>query len=286
MYKCVYTIAVIVALYTNPNKDADLSVTKNLIACFQEQGIRCAISAQSPDVFSEYMTKNERPDLVLVVGGDGTILRIAKIAAARQVPVLGINLGKVGFLTETEPQAFSTLAARLAQKKFTVESRHMLCATVGESDFFALNEFVVTRHSVAKMMTLSLYVDGEKVDSYHCDGMIVCTPTGSTAYSLSAGGPILSPRAGVFAVTPINSHSLRSRPIVVGDDEVVRLKTHSDDALVLCDGRKVCSLENKQYIEVKKSPHKALFVRLGAQDFYERLLRKLNTWSTTLHEED
>lgn len=276
-------------IYTNLYKDRDLSVTESLLTCLRNCGCNCAVCENLTGKIKGVRTlsDSEKPDILIVVGGDGTILSVAERCAERQIPVLGINMGKVGFLTETEPNGFEALARAIAKKHYAVEARTMLCAQVDDRRFYALNEFVVARRNVSKMIMLRLAIDGEEVDRYACDGMIVCTATGSTAYSLSAGGPILSPKAHVFAVTPVNSHSLHSRPIVIGEDEKAELTllARADDAMVIADGKNVCTLPEKQTISVFKSDRQALFVRLSESRFYERLLTKLNTWSITPNEE-
>ncbi|MDE7394801.1 MAG: NAD(+)/NADH kinase [Clostridiales bacterium] len=280
----------IAGIYTNLSKDKDLSVTKQIFSGLTAHGVQCAVSENLSNKITDVKTFSASADgldMMIVIGGDGTILDIVQHAAAKNIPVLGINLGKVGFLTEAEPNGFDSLSRAIAEKKYKVEKRAMLCAEVGGQRFYALNEFVVTRRNVSKMIMLRLAVGGEEVDKYYCDGMIVCTPTGSTAYSLSAGGPVISPKAKVFSVTPVNSHSLHSRPIVIGEEETVdfTLLARADDAMVLADGKNVCTLPEKQTISIFKAERQALFVRLSESKFYGRLLGKLNTWSITPSEE-
>ena len=163
----------------------------------------------------------------------------------------------------------------------------MLCADCDHRKYYALNEFVIARRNVSKMIMLKVEVGDAPLDRHYCDGFIVSTPTGSTAYSLSAGGPVISPTAKVFALTPINSHSMHSRPVIIGDDERIgiTLQARADDAMVIADGKNVCLLPDKKTIFLYKASKRALFVRLHNNGFYERLLRKLNTWSVTPAEE-
>lgn len=280
----------IVGIYTNLSKDKDLSVTKRLLSGLTALGVEGAVSENLSNKIpgiDTFSISDNGPELIIVIGGDGTILDVVQHAAQKNIPVLGINLGKIGFLTETEPNDFDALARAVAEKKYTIEKRTMLCAEVGGQHFYALNEFVVTRRNVSKMIMLRLSIGGEEVDKYYCDGMIVCTPTGSTAYSLSAGGPVISPKANVFSVTPVNSHSLHSRPIVIGEEERVdfTLLARANDAMVLADGKNVYTLPEKQPISIYKANRNALFVRLSESKFYGRLLGKLNTWSITPDEE-
>lgn len=279
-------------IYTNIHKDRDLSVTTRLVQSLSSCGILCYahenLAGKLPceGYFDE--TDAVVPDIMLAVGGDGTMLHIAKWCAIRGIPILGVNLGKLGFLTEAEPNDFDALAKGIAEKKYSVERRTMLCAQLGGKRYYALNEFVIARRNVSKMIVLQVEIEGAPVDRHYCDGFIVCTPTGSTAYSLSAGGPVISPTANVFALTPVNSHSMHSRPIVIGNHEKIdiTLSARADDAMVIADGKNVCVLPEKQAIRIGKAPKPALFVRLRQNGFYERLLRKLNTWSITAKEEE
>ena len=279
-------------IYTNIYKDKNLSVTKKLIASLRSHGINCytygSLSAKvvCDGFFSENDTVNI--DVLFAIGGDGTLLSISKWCATKNIPMLGVNLGKIGFLTEAEPNEIDSLALDISEGKYSVDKRTMLRARIGDKEFYALNEIVVSRKNVSKMIMLEVDIEGAPVDKYYCDGLIVCTPTGSTAYSLSAGGPVISPHAGVFSITPLNSHSLHSRPIVVGDDETisVTLSARAGDAMILADGKEVCLLPEKQKIIISKAKKRALFIRLNNANFYERLLGKLNTWSITPHEED
>lgn len=280
-----------VGIYTNYRKDTDFSVTEKLVKSFSDCGILCYIYDGMPQTlmcdgrFCE--DENADLDMLVVVGGDGTILSVAKRCAVSGVPILGVNLGKVGFLTEAEPKDFDALACDIAAGNYTIEKRIMLCVKAFGKKYYALNEIVVSRRNFSKMIRLKVEVGGDIVDRYNCDGFIVCTPTGSTAYSLSAGGPVISPKANVLALTPINSHSLHSRPIVISDGERVEitLEARADDAMVIADGRNVCILPEGKTINVSKAAKQALFVRINNDNFYERLLRKLNTWSITPTEE-
>lgn len=280
-----------VGIYTNIHKDKELVVTKRLIECLGDRDILCYAHDILKDkvVCEGYFNEsdNKHFDMMLTVGGDGTMLSISKWCAVKRIPVLGVNLGKLGFLTEAEPEGLDELACEIAQGNYSIEHRTVLCAQLGEKRFYALNEIVIARRNVSKMIMIKVDIEGVPVDKYYCDGFIVCTPTGSTAYSLSAGGPVISPTAGVFALTPINSHSMHSRPIVIGDDESIgiTLQARADDAMVIADGKNVCILPEKTAIQIFKAPKRALFVRLNKNGFYERLLRKLNTWSLTPGEE-
>lgn len=274
-----------VGIYANKNKDADFTVTKELLRGLQACAIDCFLHESMAESFFGAPNDNfdaSDADVMLTVGGDGTILHIAKDCAQKGIPVLGVNLGKVGFLTEVEPAEIDAMCKALARRDYTVENRSMLTARVGGRGVVALNEIVVQR-SADKMITLDVLIGGKRLDSFYCDGYIVSTPTGSTAYSLSAGGSVLSPQCAAFALTPINSHSLHSRPIVIGDDEKVELVIgNRGAAAVVADGESVCVCNPGERVFVQKSDKQARFVRLKDANFYDRLLSKLNTWSLTV----
>ena len=287
----MYNKSMKVGIYTNIHKDKGFAVTEKLIENFSERGILCYAhdNLKGKVECAGFFSENDENglDMMLTVGGDGTMLSISKWCAVKKIPVLGVNLGKLGFLTEAEPECFDKLAQDIVSENYTVEKRTVLCAKLDEKRFYALNEIVIARRNVSKMIMLKVDIDGAPVDMYYCDGFIACTPTGSTAYSLSAGGPVISPTANVFALTPVNSHSMHSRPIVIGDDETIgiTLQARADDAMVIADGKNVCVLPEKKTIRIFKAPKRALFVRLNKNGFYERLLRKLNSWSLTPAEE-
>ena len=215
-----------VGIYANLNKSQAIEVTSRLIDCLTKNGVEYCIHESLKGTFEGEVFSHEKIncDLMFTLGGDGTILRIAKHCAQKDIPILGINIGTVGFLTEIEPNEIDSAVENIIKNEYTLENRSMISYYDGEKEYFALNDIVLNKEFNSKLMLLDLYINGEIVDRYYCDGFIVSTPTGSTAYSLSAGGAIISPRAKAFALTPINSHSLHSRPIVVNDDEIVSLR--------------------------------------------------------------
>lgn len=273
-----------VGIYTNLHKDKDLSVTRQVISAIESAGERCLLCREAADRISGYPVYSEenRPDFMLSLGGDGTILRVAKYCAESGVPILGVNLGHTGFLAEVEPKEISGLVGTLKRGEFTIEERALISAEAEGKRFLALNDIVLSRDAGSRMLETEVYVGGEFVDKYRCDGFIVSTPTGSTAYSLSAGGPILSPNVAALILTSVNSHSLHSRPIVVSDEAEVRLITGETGTFgLIADGTPVLALGGRSEVRVVKSDKRAAFVRLSGYGFYKRLLFKLNKWSTT-----
>ncbi len=278
-----------VGIYTNPGKDKDLSVTKRLLAYLNKKGVEYTVEesirneVESLRYFS--LSVGEELDFMITVGGDGTILRIAKYCATYNIPIAGLNLGYVGFLAEGELDNLEGFVDALLESRYKLESRSLLCASVGGADFLALNDAVLSRAFDSKMLVTDVFVNGEFVDSYFCDGFIVSTPTGSTAYSLSAGGPIVSPNVSAFVLTSINSHSLHSRPIVVSEMDEIKLIPGKKGAFNLVIDGDICADVGNESVTVKKFDKEVRFVRLEGHSFYNKLLTKLNKWSVTRKEE-
>ena len=277
-----------VGIYANLNKSQAIEVTSHLIDCLNKNGVEYCIHESLKGTFEGEVFSHEKIncDLMFTLGGDGTILRIAKHCAQKDIPILGINIGTVGFLTEIEPNEIDSAVESIIKNEYTLENRSMISYYDGEKEYFALNDIVLNKEFNSKLMLLDLYINGEIVDRYYCDGFIVSTPTGSTAYSLSAGGPIISPRAKAFALTPINSHSLHSRPIVVNDDEIVSLKALKEEPFNLIADGEVVKDAYIGEVTIKKADKQATFIRLVHHNFYNKLLKKLNKWSVVDLEED
>ncbi len=226
----------------------------------------------------------ESSDALVVVGGDGTILRAARTGAVRGVPVLGVNVGGFGFLAEVGLEELPEALERLVAGRHAVEERMMLAAEVvrgGEvaERFLALNDMVVTKSGYARLMPIRVCVNGEHLATYLADGLIVSTPTGSTAYNLSAGGPILSPGVRALVITPICPHTLTARPVVVDADDVATVEVASEveGVLLTVDGQVGCPLRGGDVVRVRRAEERAQLVRLKPPSFYE-LLRQKFAW--------
>ena len=217
---------------------------------------------------------------LLVFGGDGTMLDAAVRAARSGAAVLGVNLGNLGFLTQFETDASpEDIAAALTSGE--TESRMLLECRSAAGNFLALND-VVLRSDGTRPLTVSLFVDGQFADCYRSDGVIVATPTGSSAYSLSVGGPVLAPEVDAVIVNPVCPHTLHSRPIVAGGSSEIVLRLSSEEsARLVVDGRDEGGLRASSVIAVRRSQTEARFVKVGESRFYERLLSKMNRWGTT-----
>ena len=227
----------------------------------------------------------ESPDALIAFGGDGTLLRGARLLGGREVPILGVNLGRVGFLTNaTRDQLASSLDALVA-KRYVLERRLALHATIlsdeggARSEQRALNDVTIHKSGVARVVRVRVRVDDEDLGPYSADGIVVASPTGSTAYSLSAGGPIVAPGVEAMIVTPVCAHTLAVRPVVIPPNATVCVEPVSpgaDDLLVSYDGQLGTTLAAGDKVLVKRSPTCVCLVRLGSEGYFTRMRQKLN----------
>ncbi len=219
-------------------------------------------------------------DAIFAVGGDGTILRTARLVGDSQKPILGINAGGLGFLTELSPENLAESLDRFKSGNYQLEKRAVLQAEIKSSGqkFFALNDVVVEKGEVRRLVRLSLWAGGEYICSYASDGLVFATPTGSTAYSLSVGGPILNPKLPAIIVAPVSPHTLGSRPIIFDAGEVLEteLMPPGKEALVTIDGQVSLKLPASMRLTVKKAAHTVSLVKLTGRSFYEVLRTKFH----------
>lgn len=222
-----------------------------------------------------------RAELLVAFGGDGTILRTARVAAGRGVPVLGVNMGGFGFLAEVSTEDLPGVLPDLLAGRYELDERMMLEAEVSgpndEQRLLALNDVVVTKSGAAKVLWLRISVNGEHLATYPADGVIVATPTGSTAYSLSAGGPIVHPRVNAIMITPICPHTFNARTVVVDQNDMVLVEVivPSAEATLTVDGRVGFPLGETPSVRIRRAAQTARFVRLRSSSFYAILRTKL-----------
>jgi NAD+ kinase len=223
-------------------------------------------------------------DVLLTLGGDGTLLSGARRAGPREVPVVGCNLGRLGFMTAGPSESLERMLGRLVAGEYEIEERLALDVTVvrsgsesGPPGYYALNDVVVHKSGFARLITLRLWSDGEEVAQYSADGIIVSTPTGSTAYSLSAGGPVLVPTLDALVATPISPHTLAVRPVVIPADGRVTIEVcpHSAETIVTVDGQVGSDLEVGDRVEAGRSERPVRLIRFPGQSFFSVLRRKL-----------
>ncbi len=222
-------------------------------------------------------------DKVLVFGGDGTMLDAQHNASPLGIAVLGVNLGNLGFLTTCESDVTPNEVYDLLLNGKIIE-KSLLCTSICDIECRkALNEMVVKAKST-RPMYINVYIDGSFVDTYHADGVIVSTPTGSTAYSLSCGGPILAPDVDALTILPICAHSLHSRPIVINANSCIRLRINgAEGGSISVDGDFVQDVNSGDDVFVALANYKAKFITASDDDFYSKLFQKMNSWGTTQH---
>jgi NAD+ kinase len=230
---------------------------------------------------SEILPAEKSPDaseLILSFGGDGTLLRTAQTVGQRRIPILGVNLGPgLGYLTELGVDELTASLGRILSGDFRVEERMMLTAEEhgnGKLVCHALNDVMIGHAVPAKTMQIDVMIDGRPVTTYRCDGLIVATPTGSTAYTLSAGGPIVEPTLNVMIVTPVCPHTLTMRPVVISAQRTVEIRP-AENAYVAADGESQKRLRSGEIIRVRRSPFTTLIANVTGHDFYQVLRAKL-----------
>jgi NAD+ kinase len=218
-------------------------------------------------------------DMLVCIGGDGTLISAVRRSYAYQVPVLGVHAGKLGFLADISMEDLDTFIGLIKKGEYRLDKRAMLQATIttsrGEHSVVAFNDIVITRPSISKMIHLDTFVDGKPFNTYYGDGVIVSTPTGSTAYNLSAGGPVLFPLTQVFALTPICPHSLTQRPVVLPGHFAIEMKTPDKSALVVVDGQDMYEFGEGDSITIHLAEESAHLVHRKDFSYFDVLKQKL-----------
>lgn len=229
-------------------------------------------------------------DALITFGGDGTLLRGARLLGERETPILGVNLGRVGFLTSATRESLDAALESLVTGKFEIERRQVLRAAIRDAEGetrstqMAVNDVAVHKGGVARVIRVNVFIQGDNVGPYSADGIIVATPTGSTAYSLSAGGPIVVPGVEAIIVTPIAAHTLAVRPLVVPATYRIVIEPiigWSDDLLVSFDGQTGSTLAPGESVDVCRAQHRVCLIRLGGDGFFGRMRQKLH-WGDLL----
>ena len=277
-----------ISVFSNLHRDDVYDIAKEAVEVLSKFCDEVYISEKFKDIFDANVTfvpKNkmmELCDLAIAIGGDGTTLKIAKLASFYNKKVLGINAGRLGFMSGLEKDELELLN-HLGSGEFTVDERMMLKACVyknGEllSENHCLNDAVITRGSLARLIDINVASEGRIVTQIRADGMIVSTPTGSTAYSMAAGVPVLSPDNSCFVVTPICPHSLLNRSVVFSSDKELELFIESDvhnNAFLAIDGKESIPIDNESHIVISKSEYTAKLIKIKPDNFYEILNKKI-----------
>ncbi|MDD3925355.1 MAG: NAD(+)/NADH kinase [bacterium] len=278
----------VIGVVSHPQSEKIIGKVRHLVEWLEE---RCVTVKMRP-AFAEALGRPECGyndselvkdiDLLLVLGGDGSFLGAARLAAPCSVPILGVDLGTLGFLTEVRLDKVEEALSAVASGCYAIDERMMLQARVltnGQErlSYRAMNDVVVAKGSFSRMIRFKVYVDNSYLTTYAADGIIMATPTGSTAYSLSAGGPVVNSSLSVIIVTPICAHSLHARSLVVSENEEIRIRVECKerDAMITVDGQEGEHLDDGDIIVVSSAPYKARVVKLQERNFYTVLRTKL-----------
>jgi len=236
----------------------------------------------TPEPFDGYVDFSARRyDFLIALGGDGTILSAITHVRDANVPIVGINLGRLGFLASIEKKRISEAISYLLQRKYSIEERSLLYLESNLPVFgdirFALNDFTILKRDTSSMITIHTYINGDYLNSYWSDGIIIATPTGSTGYSLSCGGPIIFPNSGNFVITPVAPHNLNIRPVVISDDSVIAfdVEGRTDNFLCTLDSR-FETITSKHHLSIRKNDFKVRLVQLQDYGFMETIRNKLD----------
>lgn len=275
-----------IGILFNPEKPNAEKLTEEIVGWLTAKGRTVLVSAAGSRNSRLANCSETRlasdSECILVLGGDGTLLHSARLVASQGTPLCGINMGQLGFLTEIEIKDLEEALEKLIHGEYVIEERMMIEAAVyrkgiERATFYGLNDAVITKGAFARLIRLKTFVDNEFVDTYPADGLIISTATGSTAYSLSAGGPIVMPDMDLMIITPICPHTLTSRPIIIKKEGTVRVELQSVQAEVMLtiDGQSGLQLEPLDEIIVQKAPFNARFIKIHHRSFYEILRKKL-----------
>lgn len=276
---------------TNRDKDKDLEITTKIVDYMNKNRKDCILlEGQDPvncqNRFTDAKAIPEDTECAIVLGGDGTIIQAANDLAEKGIPILGINLGTLGFLAETEKHNIYEALDSLYRDQCSLESRMMLRGNIfsnGKAVYggIVLNDIVITRSGFSRIISVSIYVNEELVDRYRGDGVIISTPTGSTGYNLSSGGPVVKPDARIMIITPICPHTLNSRSIVVSSEDSVKIKideskkTQEEEAIATFDGRMAILLQAKDTIDISKAKEETKLVKINHTSFFDILRTKI-----------
>lgn len=267
-----------IGIAPHPNKPEAVQLAGEIADWLSSRGITPLIS---PDASNENLAS---ADLLVILGGDGSMLRWGRLAAPHGTPMLGVNFGHYGFITEIEPEDLRSCLERVLAGDFTTSERVVLQATVIKNynpvaTYYGLNDVVVSKGPLARMISLHTYVGGKFIVTYAADGIIIASPTGSTAYSLSAGGPVVHPDVNVLIITPVCPHTLNVRSLVVPDGETIKIagqcREGEADTMLTIDGQLGQHLSCSDAVEVSKADFAARLVQFESQSFFDKLQTRL-----------
>ncbi len=275
-----------VTIIPNLTRSAAREITEKICSVLREMGVECCIPRTPGDekdfdgvICGETDALVTDSDAVIAVGGDGAIIHAAKEAVKHSKPILGINAGRLAFMAGLESNELDKLSC-LIDGKYTIDRRLMLKTTIydtaGETTDFALNDCYITNNHKQRMSNMQVFLNGEKINDYVCDGIIISTPTGSTAYSLSAGGPVIDPELESILLTPVCPHTLFNRSIIFKPDDRISIKSAEGETLFYSnDGNEPKSFDGNNKIEISRAEFTADFIRIKNDNFIDILYRKM-----------
>lgn len=272
-----------IGLVFNTTRKENISLAKKIENYLINSGLKVTTCKAGPKSTNWY-TLRGKIDLVIMLGGDGTLLSTSRYLAPKKIPILGINTGHLGFLTEWRKGDVVDLVNQVLRKRFKIDKRGMLCTYIMGSKkigpLYALNDVVVSRGQFRKMLQMTLNVDERPVADYIADGLIICTPTGSTAYALSSGGAVMEPGIGGIEIVPICAHTLASRPHIVSDKREITITFNKpfQGAILQIDGQESFQLKENSIVKITRSKYEAKLIKLYGKesDFYWRIRQKFH----------
>ena len=283
-------LSITIGIFVNPRKKQVQLPLEQLNAWIEQESpeasflLRDYDSPYTEESYSHITYRTEREILdaahvILTLGGDGTILRTVKAIGPRGIPVLGVNLGGLGFLADTPPEGLLDHVQAIIEGRYLIEERSLLRCRInnGEQSFTAFNDFVIDKAGFSRVIEINTVIDGHLLNSYIADALILSTPSGSTGYSLSAGGPIVIPQTNVFIINPICPHSLTNRPVVIPDTSHVQIRvaTEHKEVSLICDGLTAASLPSGTELEFTKADYSVKLVKMQEREFFETMRSKL-----------
>ncbi len=276
----------------NQSKDEDLKITGQIRQYLESRGCQCTTQKfirSTNDGRSGHLKESDVPEntqCIIVLGGDGTLIQTARDMAKKEIALIGVNLGTLGYLAEVETDHIEQTLERLIADEYETENRMMLSGVANvkgneQPKEYALNDIAIMRSGSLRLVSFHVYVNSKLLKTYGADGIVISTPTGSTGYNLSAGGPIVEPGARVLLITPINAHTLNARSIILSPEDEIRIEIgagrrgQSETTEVVFDGAVSVSMESGDYVTVRKAEETTTIIKMSKESFLDVLRRKL-----------
>jgi NAD+ kinase len=286
-----------IGIFENNSKPEAISWIENLLQILKKYGAVCAARPELIKLLNKNFSEGVKPiphnefekfaDVVISFGGDGTMLSAARVMLSSDIPIMGVNVGKLGFLAEFSANNLEQAVDDLMKGNYRVVDRTVIETDFNKDKIYALNDFVIEKKDSSRMITLDGYVNGHHIGSLRADGIIITTPTGSTAYSLSCGGPIITPATAVICITPISPHSLTLRPLVVPDTSEIALEVHSPtgEVSLVADGQIRKILKNDEIVKIRRSEARVKLIKPLESSYFDLIRAKL-LWAVNIVDSD